>query len=111
MKSEVKNGVLVIYLEGNVLGEHIKGHIMDLIHSNIDAGNKKLIFNMSDMKYLDSIGLGALLSAVTKIRTAGGATVLCSVPEQMTKLLKMTKLESAFNQQPSEEAALSFLEK
>jgi anti-sigma B factor antagonist len=111
MKSENKDGVLVIFLEGNVLGEHIKGSIMDLIHSNIEAGNKKLIFNMADMKYIDSIGLGALLSAVSKVRTAGGVTVLCNLPDQMTKLLKMTKLESAFNQQPNEEGAIAFLSK
>ena len=109
MKSETKNGVLVIYLEGNVLGEHIKGNIIELMNSHLEAGNKKVLFNLADMKYLDSIGLGALLSVVSKTRNAGGLAVLCSVPEQLKKLLKMTKLESAFIQHPDEATALAAL--
>jgi len=109
MKSETKDGVLVISLEGNLLGEHTNAPVMELIKTSIEAGNKKVLFNLSEMKFINSTGLGMLLTAVSKVRNSGGELALCSLPEQMKKLLQITKLESIFNIRPDEASALSFL--
>ena len=109
MKNETKDGVLVIYLEGNLLGEHSNAPVMDLIKQAIDAGNKKVIFNLAAMTFINSTGLGMLLTAVSKTRNAGGELALCSLPEQMKKLLLMTKLESAFIIKADEATAIDFL--
>ena len=109
MKNELKEGVLVISLEGNLLGEHSNGPVMDLLKENIEAGNKKVLFNLTDMKFINSTGLGMLLTSVYRTRNAGGEVALCCLPEQMKKLLTMTKLESVFNIQPDEASALLFL--
>jgi anti-sigma B factor antagonist len=110
MKNEIKNGVLVIYLEGNLLGEHTNGPVMDLIKTNIEAGHNKVLFNLADMKFINSTGLGMLLTAISKTRNAGGEMAICNVPDQMKKLLQMTKLESIFTQQPDETAAVTYLQ-
>ena len=109
MKHEIKDGVLVISLEGNLLGEHTNAPVMELIKESIEAGNKKLLFNLGEMKFINSTGLGMLLTAVSKTRNAGGELALCSLPDQMRKLLQITKLESIFNTRPDEESAISFL--
>ena len=109
MKNETKDGILVIYLEGNLLGEHSNAPVMDLIKQAIDAGNKKVIFNLAAMTFINSTGLGMLLTAVSKTRNAGGELALCSLPEQMKKLLLMTKLESAFIIKADEQTAIDFL--
>ena len=109
MKNEIKNGVLVIYLEGNLLGEHTNGPVMDLIKTNIEAGHKKVVFNLGEMKFINSTGLGMLLTAISKTRNAGGDMVICNVPEQMKKLLQMTKLENIFTSLPDEAAAIAHL--
>ena len=109
MKNETKDGILVIYLEGNLLGEHSNAPVMDLIKQAIDAGNKKVIFNLAAMTFINSTGLGMLLTAVSKTRNAGGELALCSLPEQMKKLLLMTKLESAFIIKADEATAIDFL--
>lgn len=109
MKNEVKDGVLVIYLEGNLLGEHTNGPVLELIKKNVEAGNKKVLFNLAEMKFINSTGLGMLLTAVSKTRNAGGELALCALPEQMKKLLQMTKLESVFNVKASEGEGISFL--
>ncbi len=109
MKNEVKDGVLVIYLEGNLLGENTNGPVMEMIKKSIDEGNKKILFNLADMKFINSTGLGMLLTGVTKTRNAGGELALCSLPDQMKKLLQMTKLESVFKVQPDEVSAIEFL--
>lgn len=109
MKNEMKDGVMVIYLEGNLLGEHTNAPVMELIKKNVEAGNKKVLFNLSDMKFINSTGLGMLLTAVSKTRNSGGELALCNLPEQMKKLLQMTKLESVFNVKTDESSAISFL--
>lgn len=109
MKNEIKEGVLVISLEGNLLGEHSNAPVMELIKQAVEAGNKKVLFNLADMKFINSTGLGMLLTAVSKTRNAGGELALCCLPEQMRKLLQMTKLESVFVVHADEASALSFL--
>src|SRR5947208_15824439 len=109
MKNEVKDGVLVIYLEGNLLGEHTNAPVMELIKKNIEAGNKKVLFNLQDMKFINSTGLGMLLTAVSKTRNAGGEVALCNLSDQMVKLLQMTKLGGAFIVKANEEEAITFL--
>ncbi|MFN8298665.1 MAG: STAS domain-containing protein [Chitinophagales bacterium] len=109
MKNELKDGVLVISLEGNLLGENTNGPVMDLIKQNIEAGTKKVLFNLADMKFINSTGLGMLMTALSKTRNAGGELALCGLPEQMRKLLQMTKLETLFPVYGDEAAAITFL--
>ena len=109
MKNETKDGVLVIFLEGNLLGENSNGPVMELIKKVLEEGNKKVLFNLADMKFINSTGLGMLLTAVSKTRNAGGELALCSLPDQMVKLLQMTKLQSAFAVYPDEASAIAFL--
>ncbi|MFN8323834.1 MAG: STAS domain-containing protein [Chitinophagales bacterium] len=109
MKNEIKEGVLVISLEGNLLGEHSNAPVMELIRQAVEAGNKKVLFNLAEMKFINSTGLGMLLTAVSKTRNAGGELALCSLPEQMKKLLQMTKLEGVFVVHADETSALAFL--
>ena len=109
MKNELKNGVLVISLDGNLLGEYSNAPVMELLKSNLDTGTKKVLFNLSEMKFINSTGLGMLMTALTKTRNAGGELALCGIPDQMKKLLQMTKLESLFPVHSDESAAISFL--
>ncbi|HWB65098.1 MAG TPA: STAS domain-containing protein [Chitinophagales bacterium] len=109
MKNEIKDGVVVISLEGNLLGEHTNAPVMELIKSNLEAGNKKVLFNLADMKFINSTGLGMLLTAVSKTRNAGGEVALCSLPDQMKKLLQITKLESVFTVKADEASAIEYL--
>ena len=89
MKSEIKDGVLVISLAGNLLGETANAPVMDLIKQNVEAGNKKVVFNLTELKFINSTGLGMLLTAVSKARNAGGELALCNLPEQLKKLLQI----------------------
>ena len=111
IKTEQKEGALVFYLNGNLLGEHANAPVMEKLKESLEAGNNKVLFNLSDLKFINSTGLGMLLTALTKTRNAGGEMTLTNVPEQMNKLLVMTKLKDIFNVHENEAAGLSFLQK
>ena len=109
MKSETKEGVLIIYLEGNLLGENHNVAVSALVTENNTNGKKKLIFNLAEMKFINSTGLGMIINAITKTRSAGGEVAFCNVPDQMAKLLKMTKLEALFTSTADEPSAIAYL--
>lgn len=109
IKKEVKDGVAVIYLSGNLLGENANGPVLDYVKEQLDGGVKKVLFNLTDLKYINSTGLGMLMTSLAKVKNAGGEMYLCNVPELMTKILKMMKLESAFSISASEEEAVKSL--
>lgn len=105
----MKDGVLVVYLEGNLLGVQATPAVISLILQNIEAGNKKVVFHLGQVNYVDSAGLGMLLSAASKIKNAGGLLALSNLTEQVKKLLKTTKVESVFRIQPDETSAIEHL--
>ena len=110
IKTEQKEGVLVFFLNGNLLGEHANAPVMEKLKASIDEGNKKVLFNLGELKFINSTGLGMLLTALSKTRNAGGEMTLTNVPDQMNKLLVMTKLKDVFNVHESEEAGIAFLQ-
>jgi anti-anti-sigma factor len=109
MKSEVKEGTLVISMETNMLGTQTHPVLMTTVLQNIESGNRNIVFNMGGINYVDSAGLGMLLSATSKIKSAGGKLVICNLSEQVQKLLKTTKVESVFRIAPDEASALASL--
>ena len=111
IKTEHKEGILVFHLDGNLLGEHANAPVMEKLKESLDAGNNKVLFNLQDLKFINSTGLGMLLTALTKTRNAGGEMTLVNIPEQMNKLLVMTKLLDIFSINTSEEEGISFLKK
>ena len=108
MLHEIKEGVLVIYLKGHLLGAQANSVVMGLVLQNMEAGNKKVLFNLQGVNYVDSAGLGMLLSSSSKIKGAGCKLVICSLSEQVVKLLKTTKVESVFRITADETAAMEF---
>ncbi|MCS6819775.1 MAG: STAS domain-containing protein [Chitinophagales bacterium] len=109
IKTELKDDVLIFYLNGNLLGEHANAPVMQKLKETIESGKNKILFNLSELKFINSTGLGMLLTALTKARNAGGELTLTNVPEQMNKLLIMTKLKDIFNIHPDEKSGLEFL--
>ena len=109
IRKELKNGVAVIYLSGNLLGENANGPVLDYLKEQLEAGNKKVLFNLTDLKFINSTGLGMLMTAVARVKNAGGEMYLCNVPDIMTKILKMMKIESTFPIAASEEEVVAKL--
>ncbi len=109
MEHKIKDGVLVIYLKGSLLSEESSKTIEALLEKNIAAGHKKLLFNLSDVTFMNSTGLLVVLLASGIIGRAGGELALCYVPEQVKKIIKLIKLENVLTALPDEDAGLAFL--
>jgi anti-sigma B factor antagonist len=105
--SERNDGkVTVLNLSGKVtLGE---GDMLlkDKLHSLLNQGRKDVLLNLAQVSYVDSAGLGAIVSAYTTMTREGGSLKLANVTKKLQDLLSITKLLTVFDTFDSEDEAL-----
>ena len=107
--TEVKDNILFINLEGDLLGENNGVELVDLINDKINESIILCSINLSNVRYMNSSGIGVLITLLTKFRNKGGEVVLINPSEQIKKLLIITKLNAIFNVVSSPEEATSKL--
>ncbi len=100
------DGVTIIDLSGRItLGE---GSVIlrDTIRNSIGQGTKKIILNLGDVTYIDSSGIGELVSAYTSVRNQGGELKLLNLTKKVHDLLQITKLYTVFDVKDDEASAI-----
>lgn len=98
--------VTVLDLSGRItLGED-STLLKDKLHSLLHQGKKHVLLNLGEVQYVDSAGLGALVSAYTTVTREGGALKLASITKKLEDLLSITKLLTVFETYDSEDEAL-----
>ena len=100
------NDVTVLDLEGALALEGNK-QFRQRVTAIIDAGARKLIVNMARVEYMDSSGLGELISCYTTLQLVSGRIKLLHLSDRLQYLLVITKLTSVFETFDSEPAAVA----
>jgi anti-sigma B factor antagonist len=113
MKSNTRqvDGVTIVDLSGRItLGE---GSVIlrDTVRELIGKGNKKILLNLGDVNYIDSSGIGELVSAFTTVRNQGGELKLLNLTKKVHDLLQITKLYTVFDVKDDETAAVKSFSK
>jgi len=100
---------VVITLKGNVMGGPDGSKLHDTLHELQEAGKTNVVVDLSKVKFMNSSGLGMLISAMTTMRNAGGDLRLANVADRIQSLLVITKLITVFKHFESvEDAAKSY---
>ncbi len=106
-KARQVDGVTVLDLSGKItLGEG-SVTLRDAIRDVLSKGQNKILLNMADISYIDSSGLGELVSAFTTVKNAGGELKLLSLTKKVKDVLQITKLYTVFDIKDDEAAAIS----
>jgi anti-sigma B factor antagonist len=88
--------VSVIDVVGRItLGEGASA-LREMIRSLVAGGNKKILLNLSDVSYIDSSGIGELVSGFTTVTNQGGVLKLLGLAKRVKDLLQITKLYTVF---------------
>ena len=99
-------GVTVVDISGRVeLGEE-SAAVRDLVSKLLSNGHKQILLNLGDVNYIDSSGLGALVSSFTSARKQGGELKLLNLTDRVTDLMQMTKLYTIFDVREDEAVAV-----
>lgn len=108
MKSSTRqvDGVSIVDLSGRItLGEG-STMLRDIVRDMIAKGNKKILLNLGDVTYIDSSGIGELVSAFTTVRNGGGELKLLNLTKKVHDLLQITKLYTVFDIKDDEASAI-----
>jgi len=100
------NGVTVVDMSGRItLGE---GSVIlrDTVRDLLGKEQKKILLNLGDVTYIDSSGIGELVSAFTSVRNQGGELKLLNLTKKVHDLLQITKLYTVFDIKDDETAAV-----
>jgi anti-sigma B factor antagonist len=100
------DGVSILDCSGRItLGE---GSITlrDTVRELLGKGQKKILMNLGDVTYIDSSGIGELVSAFTTVRNQGGELKLLNLTKKVHDLLQITKLYTVFDVKDDEASAV-----
>jgi len=73
----------------------------------LEGGARKLLFDCASTSYIDSSGLGALVTIARRAREVGGAIRLTGLNEDLQSLFELTKLDTLFEIYPDTDRALA----
>ena len=100
------DGVSIVDCSGRItLGE---GSVVlrDTVKDLLGKGQKKILLNLADVNYIDSSGIGELVSAYTTAKNQGGELKLLKLTKKVHDLLQITKLYTVFEVKDDEAAAV-----
>jgi anti-sigma B factor antagonist len=98
--------VVIIDFSGKItLGEG-SSLLRRTIKELIDRGNRKILINLDDVDYIDSSGIGELVSAYTTVRSSSGELKLLNLTKRVHDLLQITRLFTVFDVQSDEDVAV-----
>jgi len=105
------DGITVVDLSGRItLGE---GSVVlrDTVRDLLEKGDRKMLLNLGEVTYIDSSGIGELVSAFTTVRNQGGELKLLNLTKKVHDLLQITKLYTVFDVKDDEATAISSFKK
>ena len=109
LKHHEQYNAVVIELKGNVMGGDDTKEFNELLHKLLDEGKKNIIVDLSEVKFMNSSGLGMLIGGLTTMKKGNGSMKLARTTDKIESLLVITKLSQIFESfETVEEAVKSF---
>jgi anti-sigma B factor antagonist len=110
LKSRRLDDVVILDLSGRITMGEGTVTVRDNLQKLLEAGDRKFIVNLADVDYIDSAGLGELVTAFTTVRNHNGQLKLLSLTKRVRDLLQITKLLTVFDSYDSETEAIKSMQ-
>ena len=107
IKTRQVDGISIMDCSGRItLGEG-SVQLRDAVRDLLAKGSKQILLNLGDVTYIDSSGIGELVSAFTTVRNQGGDLKLLNLTKKVHDLLQITKLYTVFDVKDDEASAVA----
>ena len=100
------DGVTIVDLNGRIVLGEATTALRELLQNLVTQGQKKILLNLADVSYIDSSGLGALVSGFTSLTGQQGSLKLLNLTKKVQDLLQITKLLTVFEVYTDEATAV-----
>jgi anti-sigma B factor antagonist len=106
IKERTLGEVVILELRGKITIGEGSVQLREAVSRLLEAGRNRIILNLSAVSYVDSSGIGELVSRYTTTKNTGGKLKLLNLPKKIKDLLMITKLLTVFEIYEDEQAAL-----
>ncbi|HBK89949.1 MAG: STAS domain-containing protein [Cyclobacteriaceae bacterium] len=93
---EIKSNTLILRITGDLIGEDNGTRMVEAVNEAVSHQVLTCIIDISGLRYINSSGIGVLITILTKFRNKGGEVYLMKPSESVKKLLAITKLNAIF---------------
>ncbi len=104
--SRTVGGVTILDIHGKITIGEGSVEIGNKIRDLLAGGNQKVLLNLGDVSYVDSSGIGQLVSCYTSVSNQGGQLKLLNLTKRLEELLAITKLLTVFDCYSDENTAI-----
>lgn len=104
---KTKANVVVLKFVGSLLGEPDTTKVRRKVRRLVGEEVRKVVVDMSDLRWINSDGLGSLIAGLSSLRNAGGDLRLAKVSDNVQKLLAITGLAKVFKVYSTVDAAVN----
>jgi anti-sigma B factor antagonist len=101
----VENDIVIMNVSGKIMGGEETTMFHGKLHEYIDQNKKNIVVDLSKVDWVNSVGLGMLISALTTVKNSGGRLVLANITK-IESILTITRLITVFEHYDSRAEAL-----
>jgi anti-sigma B factor antagonist len=107
--AELEPGIVVIKLAGSVMRGPESQEIETLVPQFLAAGHRNIIFDLSEVKKIDSTGIGRFIFSLNKVAAAGGRLAMAGAEGYVRDVFRVTRLDTVFRFYPTTQSAAEAL--
>jgi anti-sigma B factor antagonist len=107
IKTRQVDGITIMECSGRITLGECSVQLRDAVRDLLSKGSKQILLNLGDVTYIDSSGIGELVSAFTTVRNQGGDLKLLNLTKKVHDLLQITKLYTVFDVKDDEASAVA----
>jgi anti-sigma B factor antagonist len=104
---EIRSNTLILRISGDLIGEDKDTRLVEAVNEAVSHQVLTCVIDISQLRYINSSGIGVLITLLTKFRNKGGEVYLMNPSESVRKLLAITKLNAIFQVIRKEEEAIA----
>ena len=104
-EDSIVDGIVVLNVSGKIMGGEETTLFHGKIHEYITQSKKNIVVDLAKTEWMNSVGLGMLISALTTVKNAGGRLVLANITK-IESILTITRLITVFEHYDSRNEAL-----
>ena len=108
---EIRSNTLILRISGDLIGEDKDASLVAAVNDAVSHKVLTCVIDISGLRYINSSGIGVLITLLTKFRNKGGEVYLMKPSESVKKLLAITKLNAIFHIVRTEEEAMEAAKK
>jgi anti-sigma B factor antagonist len=107
LSSREQDGVVILEPKGKIMGGPDATALRENVRDQVNAEKKQIVIDLAGVDWMNSTGLGILISCLTTLKNADGELKLANVTDKIKSLLTITKLVTVFDAYDSVDEAVS----